>query len=167
MSTQASTKNSTRNFPVPRKVLLVEPPNHLTVGFNATVVVEPLGLEYLAGTLLDTADVMIYDMRVDPKPLAQVVEEFQPDLLGIKEGYTVDVDSVKEIAQEVKTLSPDIPIVVGGHHVSLAPEDAFTPDIDAIVIGDGEQPFRKLVDSLIRGEGLENTVDVIFQPPHV
>ncbi|MCH9037011.1 MAG: cobalamin B12-binding domain-containing protein, partial [Chloroflexi bacterium] len=163
MSTQASTKNSTRNFPVPRKVLLVEPPNHLTVGFNATVVVEPLGLEYLAGTLLDTADVMIYDMRVDPKPLAQVMEEFKPDLLGIKEGYTVDVDSVKEIAQEVKILSPDIPIVVGGHHVSLAPEDAFTPDIDAIVIGDGEQPFRKLVDSLIKGEGLENTVDVIFQ----
>ena len=163
MSTQAPIRNSTRNFPIPRKVLLVEPPNHLTVGFNATVVVEPLGLEYLAGTLLDVADVMIYDMRVDPKPLAQVVEEFQPDLLGIKEGYTVDVDSVKEIAQEVKALSPDIPIVVGGHHVSLAPEDAFTPDIDAIVIGDGERPFRKLVDSLIRGEGLDNIVDVIFQ----
>ena len=163
MTLNASVHPRVRRYSKPRKILLIEPPNSLVVGFNATVIVEPLGLQYLAGNLIDLADVMIYDMRVDPKPLSQVMHEFTPDLVGIKEGYTVDVDSVKETARQVKEIAPDIPVVVGGHHVSLSPQDAYTPDIDAIVVGDGERPFRQLVESLGRGEGLGNTVDVIFQ----
>ena len=152
-----------RNFPKTRKVLLIEPPNNLYVGFNATVVVEPLGLQYLAGSVIDLADVMIFDMRVDDTPLRQVIEEFAPDLVGIKEGYTVDVDSVKEVASWVKAIDPEVPVVVGGHHVSLVPRDAYSPHVDAIVIGDGEATFRQIVVNLQRGEGLNGVPDVIFQ----
>ncbi|MFQ5874287.1 MAG: B12-binding domain-containing radical SAM protein, partial [Dehalococcoidia bacterium] len=144
-------------------VLLIEPPNNLYVGFNATVIVEPLGLQYLAGNITDLADVMIFDMRVDSKPLTQVLHEFRPDMVGIKEGYTVDVDSVKEVAKEIKETAPEIPVVVGGHHVSLRPQDAYTPDVDAIVIGDGEHHFRQLVQRLQQGEGLGNVEDIIFR----
>ena len=152
-----------RSFPRPNKILFIEPPNNLFVGFNATVVVEPLGLQYLAGGVSDLAELMIYDMRVDSKPLSHVLNEFQPDLIGIKEGYTVDVDSVKAVARQIKELVPEIPVVVGGHHVSLAPQDAYSPDIDAIVIGDGEKPFRNLVVNLREGKGLSSTIDVIFR----
>jgi hypothetical protein len=75
-----------RSFPKPDRILLIEPPNNLFVGFNATVVVEPLGLQYLAGSVSDLAELMIYDMRVDPNPLSDVLHQFQPDLIGIKEG---------------------------------------------------------------------------------
>ena len=163
MPVNASARRGAKHFPRPRKILLIEPPNNLFVGFNATVVVEPLGLQYLAGNILDLADVKIFDMRVDPEPISQVLHEFSPDLVGIKEGYTVDVDSVKEVARQVKEVAPDIPVIVGGHHVSLSPHDAYTPDIDAIVIGDGEQPFRQLVEGLGRGEGLDTTTDTIFR----
>ena len=163
MTARSYVHQNTRNYPRPRKILLIEPPNNLVVGFNATVVVEPLGLQYLAGNILDLADVSIHDMRVDPKPLGQAIREFEPDLVGIKEGYTVDVDSVKDVARQVKEITPDIPLIVGGHHVSLSPHDAYSPNIDAIVIGDGERPFRELVESLIRGEGLNSTMDVIFR----
>ncbi|MEE9198801.1 MAG: radical SAM protein [Dehalococcoidia bacterium] len=163
MASDGSNLSRTRRYPKPRKVLLIEPPNNLFVGFNAMVIVEPLGLQYLAGNVTDLADVMIYDMRVDPKPVSQIIHEFTPDLVGIKEGYTVDVDAVREVARQVKETAPEIPVVVGGHHVSLSPQDAYTPDIDAIVVGDGEGPFRQLVESLGRGAGLDNTVDVIFR----
>ncbi|MFQ5934092.1 MAG: B12-binding domain-containing radical SAM protein [Dehalococcoidia bacterium] len=163
MAATTSARPRRKNFPKAGKILLIEPPNKLIVGFNATVVAEPLGLQYLAGNILDLAEVMIYDMRVDTKPLSDVIREFQPDLVGIREGYTVDVDSVKNVASDVKKLIPDVPVIVGGHHVSLSPHDAYTFDIDAIVIGDGEHPFRQLVLSLQKGEGLNKIVDVIFQ----
>ena len=163
MTAQATRGVGSRTYQRPRRVLLTEPPNSLFVGFNATVIVEPLGLEYLAGNLLDIADVRIYDMRVDRTPLAQVIEEFKPDVVGIREGYTVDVSSVKDLARDIKKISSDIIIIVGGHHVSLAPQDAFSPDIDAIVIGDGENTFRRLVLSLQNDRGLDSIPEVIFR----
>ena len=54
-------------------------------------------------------------------------------------------------------------MVVGGHHVSLAPQDAFSPDIDAIVIGDGEDTFRRLILSLQNDRGLDDIPEVFFR----
>lgn len=163
MTVQATRGGGSLTYKRPRRVLLAEPPNKLFVGFNATVIVEPLGLEYLAGNLLDIADVRIFDMRVDKTPLFQVIEEFKPDVVGIREGYTVDVSSVKEVAQDIKAIDRDIVVVVGGHHVSLAPQDAFSPDVDAIVIGDGEATFRRLILSLQNDRGLDDIPEVFFR----
>lgn len=147
----------------PRKVLLIEPPNSLTVGFNATVVVEPLGLEYIAGGLQDVAEVRILDMRVDPRSVEQVLNEYQADFVGIRENYTVDVESVREIARQVKKLDRSIGVVVGGHHVSLQPEDAYLPDVDAIVTGEGEWTLKSLIEDLQRAEPKGRTQNVIYR----
>lgn len=154
---------SSKRFAKPTKVLLLEPPNNLSVGFNATVVVEPLGLEYIAGAVSDIADVDIHDMRVDSSPLKQVIDEYKPDVIGIRENYTVDVESVKNVAREIKSVAPEVPLVVGGHHVSLSPQDAFVSDVDAIVVGDGEWTFRSLVQNLQKDNRLDTTSNVIFQ----
>ena len=152
-----------RFFPKGYNVLLIEPPNSLSVGFNATVVVEPLGLQYVAGAISDIAQVRIYDMRVDPTPLSAVMKEFKPSLVGIRENYTVDVAAVSDVARQVKSIDPDVPVVIGGHHVSLSPQDAFIPQVDAVVIGEGERPFRDLVISLQESGRLDNVPHVIFR----
>ena len=126
------------------------------------MVVEPLGLEYLGGAIADIADVRIHDMRVDPTPLSDVLRDFVPDLVGLRQNYMVDADSVKEVAREVKHIASDIPVVVGGHHVSLCPEDAFSPDVDAIVVGEGEWTFRRMVQQLQASSSLDG-VDVIHR----
>ena len=104
-----------RYFSAVSKVLLIEPPNSLVVGFNATVVVEPLGLEFIAGSIADMADVKIYDMRVDKRPLDWMLNDFKPDLVGLRGNYTVDVRAVLEVARQVKEIAPGLPLVVGGH----------------------------------------------------
>ncbi len=150
-------------YPKTFNVLLIEPPNNLCVGFNATVVVEPLGLEYIAGAISDIANVRILDLRVDPTPLREVLADYGPDLVGIRENYTVDVNSVKAIASEIKSIAPEIPVIVGGHHVSLSPQDAYVPSIDAIVVGDGEWTFRRVVEALQKHNRLDKVPSVIFQ----
>lgn len=156
-------RNGAKTYSRVHNVLLIEPPNNLFVGFNATVVVEPLGLQYIAGAVSDLANVCIYDMRVDSRPLKQAMEEFPPELVGIRLNYTVDVALVKQVARQIKALAPDVPVIVGGHHVTLCPEDAFTPDVDAIVIGDGEWTFRRLVESIQKDGRLDRIQSVIFQ----
>ena len=101
-------------------------------------------------------------MRVDPTPLSDVLRDFVPDLVGLRQNYMVDADSVKEVAREVKHIASDIPVVVGGHHVSLCPEDAFSPDVDAIVVGEGEWIFRRMVQQLQASSSLDG-VDVIHR----
>jgi len=120
-------------------------------------------LEYIAGAIVDLADVQILDMRVDPMSLEHHLQAFKPDLVGIREGYTVDVNTVREVARGVKDCLPNVPVVVGGHHISLSPQDAFVPSVDAIVIGEGEWRFRELIQNLKRDNRLDTTPDVIFQ----
>ena len=152
-----------RYFSAVSKVLLIEPPNSLVVGFNATVVVEPLGLEFIAGSIADMADVKIFDMRVDQRPLDWMLNDFKPDLVGLRGNYTVDVRAVLEVARQVKEIAPGLPLVVGGHHLSLSPHDAYSPHIDAIVIGDGEIPFRNLLLNINGSNRIDTTTSVIFQ----
>lgn len=120
-------------------------------------------MEYIAGAIVDLADVQILDMRVDPMSLEHHLQAFKPDLVGIREGYTVDVNTVREVARGVKDCLPNVPVVVGGHHISLSPQDAFVPSVDAIVIGEGEWRFRELIQNLKRDNRLDTTPDVIFQ----
>jgi radical SAM superfamily enzyme YgiQ (UPF0313 family) len=48
------------------------------------------------------------------------------------------------VAERVRALRPELPIVVGGHHATAAPADFERAVCDWVVTGDGEQPLRRL-----------------------
>ena len=128
-------------------VLLVQPKNEYLVGFNETVMVEPLSLEFIAGAIDDLVDVSIIDMRVD-RNLEGQLSATRCGIVGITCGYTADVPIVRGIARRVKAYNKDIVVVIGGHHASLSPHDFFIPEVDYLVCGEGEQAFRTLVQAI-------------------
>ncbi|HEY8476327.1 MAG TPA: radical SAM protein [Chloroflexota bacterium] len=130
-----------------KRVLLVEPHNPNLVGFYETVQVEPLALEFVAGAVSDLVEVEILDLRVD-RDLEGALRRFNPDVVGIRGGYTADVPPVLDVAARVKAFNPSIWVVVGGHHASLNPAHFFSPSVDFVVIGEGERPFRHLITVL-------------------
>src|SRR5688572_2564192 len=99
-----------------RRILFVEPQSGYSTGFNDTVRVESLGVEYLAGTVRDVAVCELADLRTPNGDLAAHIERFQPDLIALKCGYTTDVPVVQQLARDVKHIEPTLPIIVGGHH---------------------------------------------------
>ncbi|MBE0428626.1 MAG: radical SAM protein [Thermoleophilia bacterium] len=136
------------------KVLLVQPQQFGKPGFAKVALVEPLGLEMVAGALIPDHEVKIHDMRID-RDLAGVIESFRPDAVGISCCFTIDVYRTQDIAKTCK--ESGVPFVfVGGLHASLNPPDFETEAIDCVAVGEGEFVSRELVDTLQAGGDLRN-----------
>lgn len=151
------------------RVLLVQPRPAGGVGFGSTAVVEPLGLEAVGGALLDPRpgpphEVRLVDMLV-PRHLDQALEEFEPQMCGISCGFTMDVYRARAVARRVKERRPDCFVFVGGHHASLAPEDFAVPEVDAVVVGEGEVTARELVDTVARGGCVRDVAGLVVNTP--
>jgi len=134
------------------RVLLIQPfegsASALRIPFR------PLSLELLAA-YLDGHEVDIFDMRVDETPLPEKLSRFQPDLVGITCSMTCAVPSTRRLIAELKALRPTTPIVVGGVHVSLLPEDVARAGADVIVKGPGETALPAILAALEEGRPLD------------
>lgn len=140
------------------RVLLVQPPQFGKPGFNKIALVEPLGLEMVAGALIPEHDVRIHDMRLNDN-LEKTLASFQPDAVGISCSFTIDVYRARKIA--VTAREAGVPFIfVGGLHASLNPPDFEQPEIDCIVVGEGEFASRDLLATVEAGGAL-NTVQGI------
>jgi radical SAM superfamily enzyme YgiQ (UPF0313 family) len=90
------------------------------------------------------------------KELLKKVREEAPGLIAFSTG-TQQWRYVKEYSRALKEVL-DIPIVCGGNHATLAPEEVISSgSIDWVCIGEGEQAMLDLVDKVEKGE---NTKDL-------
>ncbi|MEP9410012.1 MAG: cobalamin B12-binding domain-containing protein [Candidatus Brocadia sp.] len=144
------------------KVLIVQPAtNPKVLGGDLIFKTEPLWGEYLASAVQENHDVEILDMRMGGD-FQETLERFQPDVIAMT-AFTVDVNSVKKLSQMAKSFNPEILIVVGGYHASLAPNDFNDRNIDVIVIGEGIFTFRDVVESFEKGAGFSSITGIAFR----
>jgi len=142
------------------KILLVQPAKpEKALGGEDFSIFEPLALEYLAGGVAGDHDVRILDMRLD-HDLDFHLRDFQPDVVGVT-SYTVHVNTVKRLFQQIKAFNPDVFTVVGGHHATVMHQDFYTPCIDIIVMGEGVFPFREVVLRLEKKKDLAGIPGVV------
>ncbi len=143
------------------RVLLIQPPESQSViGFNKFGCPEPLALEILAASL-EGHDVRILDMRIDPN-LEGTMRDFSPAVVGVT-GYTPNVPQMLVVCKEVKQLDVRVTTVVGGYHATLCPEDFDVPQVDVIVVGEGEETLPELVAALERGGDLDEIAGLAYR----
>ncbi len=143
------------------KILLIEPAKSpLSIGGEDLFIFESLALEYVAAGVAHQHDVKIHDMRLD-KDLQLTLEVFRPDVVGIT-SYTVHVNTVRKIARQIKQWNPQVLVVIGGHHATVAPGDFVSPYIDLIVIGEGVFAFQKIVERRRKGEDFDKIPGVAY-----
>lgn len=86
--------------------------------------------------------------------LQQVLAEYRPDVIGMYIS-TPYVPAARSVAQEIKRLTPQVPIVAGGHHPTLSPDETISESCyDMLIIGEGEKPMVTLLDTLAAGRSL-------------
>lgn len=89
-----------------------------------------------------------FDYRCWEKILRERLGLFKPDLVGISCMFSMSHDIVKEIAHNIKSYDPNLPIICGGVHISdskkLFLEDL--PEIDFLGIYECDCSFPNLID---------------------
>ena len=122
-------------------------------------IVPPLGLLYLAGSLRELRpwhDVRLIDLRVKPESLyREILTDWQPDVVGIG-ALTVESDHAHALAADAARLAPSAHVVLGGPHPTAYPTEVLAdPNVDSIVIREGEETFVELIDALAQGADLD------------
>ena len=128
-------------------VLLVKSRSRVSKLPNA---VPPLGILYLASCLRARlgADVRLIDVFFEPDTdgaVRRAVRELKPDVVGFS-ALTAESSLAHGMAAAVKGENPLTPVVMGGPHPSSDPEAVLKDlNVDAAVIGEGEDTFTELV----------------------
>jgi radical SAM superfamily enzyme YgiQ (UPF0313 family) len=115
----------------------------------------PIGLGYLASAAEDIAEISVIDENIEGFSIARA-RELNPDVIGI----TATTPSFGRAAEIISAIGDmDAKIVVGGTHVTFAPEEALNAGADIVVRGEGEATFREIVEgqSLIDISGISYT----------
>jgi radical SAM superfamily enzyme YgiQ (UPF0313 family) len=127
---------------------------------------------YLASTLRqasDRYDIQICDLRIsgqDYSDFAAAVTRFKPDLVGIS-AVTMEASSLDRVARTVRETGFQDPIVAGGPHPTAYPDETLSnPDIDYVVLGEGEETFKELVKALDTGSNPEKVPGIAFRRDH-
>lgn len=95
--------------------------------------------------------------------LNRAIMEFKPDIIGLS-SYEMSFEWIKLITGHLKKNSPSVPIIVGGYHATLSPEEVLAHhSVDIVCIGEGEYPVYELLESLKKGEADKSIRNLWFK----
>ena len=105
---------------------------------------EPLELEILAAHLQKLGhDVDVVDLVLERRRLRWFVTQQHYDLVGLT-GYINHVQVIKQLARDVKRVSPQTQVVVGGIHAEAVPTAFIDPSLAHIVWANGAMTIGEL-----------------------
>jgi anaerobic magnesium-protoporphyrin IX monomethyl ester cyclase len=157
------------------KIVLVLPPYDYTRSLGSRRkrkqigLLPPLGAGYLSAWLeREGHEVALVDAVAEQFDVGKAVEAVlarEPDIIGISSFTTLRPNDAYPIAEALKQVRPDVPVVMGGPHVT-----AFTgaileecPAVDILVPGDGEIPFGEIAGCLEKGQDWREVRGILYR----
>lgn len=121
----------------------------------------PLGILSIATRLKDKTDfeIKLLDNQLEGlnnAELANFLKEYNPNIIGITV-VSFKLYSAYKTTQIIKNVLPQTPVCWGGPHLSIFPKESLQlPEVDFIVLGDGEIPFVHMCRRLSEGKKMES-----------
>ena len=115
--------------------------------------VHPLGVMMIASVAEERGhtDLHVLDMKVEDWTPEQCVEnlvELEPAVVGLS-AMTYEAGCMHDVAKLVKERLPNVVVICGGPHPSVADTDVMEDgNVDFVVRGEGEFIFADLLDEL-------------------
>ncbi len=115
----------------------------------------PIGLMYVAAALeKEGFEVQMLDNYLMKKTLLEVkqlIQKIKPQIVGITCGSATYPRCI-ETARAIKEVEPNCRIIVGGWHASYMPDSLLAnPEIDYVVMGEGERAISQLAGVISTG----------------
>ncbi|UZE93663.1 MAG: B12-binding domain-containing radical SAM protein [Candidatus Pacearchaeota archaeon] len=126
--------------------------------------IPPLGLGYLASSLRKEFGFNHIKFKIVDRDIKQEINNFKPDIIGIT-SVTQNYNKAIEYAKIAK--KHDIPVIIGGVHISALPS-TLSRDMDVGVIGEGEETIIELFNlfeekGCFDGDELEKIDGIVFR----
>ena len=143
--------------------------------FTSREATAPLGILQLATPLLAAGyEVRLIDSTITPNFQQTVLDELKGAVcLAVSLVTGPMIKETVQIAQAAKELYPDLPVILGGWHPSLLPDQTLAAEfVDVVVVGQGEEAFLEILQRLedgaslkgIPGVGYKEDGKIIFNP---
>ncbi len=144
--------------------------------FSSLEATAPLGILAVSTPLLRAGyQVRIIDSTITPRFQKRILEELRDAMcLAVSLVTGPMIRETVQVARETKRLYPDLPVILGGWHPSLLPDQTLAAEyVDIVIRGQGEdallQVIRHLEDGAslrgIEGVGYKETGRLVFNPP--
>lgn len=149
---------------------------------SAAPAVPPIGLAYIAANILDCG----YSVKVID-PIGESIDSYVPygenilyrgltldsivsrveesDLIGLSVMFSQDWPLTIELINKIKFKLPNCKIVIGGEHAAAEPKGALEDclNLDFVISGEGDEPIKDLIHSLVNGSDLTNVSSLHFR----
>lgn len=127
----------------------------LLTTLNARYMHSAFGLRYLfanLGELRRRALVLEFTIQQRPIDIAEKLLQLKAKIIGFSV-YIWNVDETSEVIALIRTIEPQVTIIVGGPEVSFAQDlPAVCEQVDYVITGPGEISLRKLCEQLLANE---------------
>jgi len=115
--------------------------------FDQSKVIAPLAFGYLSAYLREYLNFSDIVLTID-NPDALLAQN--PQIIGIS-SFTETFEDVIRHARYFKRVAPEIPIILGGEHISALPE-SLPEAVDIGILGEGEETLTEVMDLYLRKE---------------
>ncbi|MBV9036337.1 MAG: B12-binding domain-containing radical SAM protein [Acidobacteriaceae bacterium] len=134
--------------------------------FSSQEATAPLGILAVSTPLLRSGyQVKIVDSTITPHFQKRVLEEMEDALcLAVSLVTGPMIRETAQIARAVKELYPGKPVILGGWHPSLLPDQTLAcPHVDIVIKGQGEDALLEVVQHIEAGESLKGIPGVGYK----
>lgn len=130
-----------------------------------------LGLLYVARYLVDVGfEVKVFEYLDELYPpnirynekIWRELKEFDPGCVGFSV-LSSTLHIVKGYAARIAKEMPGVPIIGGGKHVTVCPEEVIDAGADYCIVGEGEISNTELVDKLCFGESVDDVIGITYR----
>lgn len=126
----------------------------------------PLNLAYLAAMAEKSGhEVKIIDAQCEDLAMANVLREtaeFKPDIAGIT-STTPFHHVALALARELKRTQPGVPILIGGHHITVLKEKAFDPCFDYGFVGEADTSWPLFLERHSAGRDMSDVKGLLYR----
>ncbi|NLB55562.1 MAG: B12-binding domain-containing radical SAM protein [Lentisphaerae bacterium] len=101
---------------------------------------------------------------MEPDVISSLAVKSKPNLIAVT-STSFNYRHANEIAKWLRNALPSTPIIPGGSHATVEPEDLTDSAFDAFCVGEGEEPLLEIVESIKLGRDWSKTKNMVVKLP--
>jgi len=138
------------------------------IAFNARYAHTAFGARYLLanlGDLKEQSSLLEFDLTIQPRTAVEKILATNPKVVALG-CYIWNIDLVTQVASLLKTVRPDLKLVLGGPEISFETEDQeIFKYADHVICGEGEVEFSQLCATLLDDSNISLPAQIIRAAP--